>query len=67
MRIPKHNEKKKNKKTTTCVNDEGVLTRKREQLFILTRKCFDVKFLADTFGISPVLVPRTVIFSSMAF
>ena len=53
MRIPKHNEKKKNKKTATCVNDEGVLTGKREQLFILTRKCFDVKFLADTFGICP--------------
>ena len=42
MRIPKHNEKKKNKKTATCVNDEGVLTGKREQLFILTIKCFDV-------------------------
>ena len=52
--------KRKTKKNSTCVYNEGVLT-KREQ-FILTlvrtRKGFDVKFLADTFGISPGQVSR---------
>lgn len=51
---------KRKKKNSTCVYNEGVLT-KREQ-FILTlvrtRKGFDVKFLADTFGISPGQVSR---------
>ena len=53
-------EKRKTKKKATCVNDEGVLS-KREQ-FILTlvrtRKGFDVKFLADSFGISPGQVSK---------
>ena len=35
MRIPKHNEKKKNKKTATCVNDEGVLTGKGSNFLFL--------------------------------
>ena len=52
--------KRKTKKKATCVNDEGVLS-KREQ-FILTlvrtRKGFDVKFLADSFGISPGQVSK---------
>lgn len=51
---------KRKKKNSTCIYNEGVLT-KREQ-FILTlvrtRKGFDVKFLADTFGISPGQVSR---------
>ena len=41
MRIPKHNEKNKNKKTATCLNDEDVLTRKREQLLMLRSFPFD--------------------------
>ena len=52
--------KRKTKEKATCVNDEGVLS-KREQ-FILTlvrtRKGFDVKFLADLFGISPGQVSK---------
>ena len=52
--------KRKTKKKVTCVNDEGVLS-KREQ-FILTlvrtRKGFDVKFLADSFRISPGQVSK---------
>ena len=45
--------KRKRKKKATCVNNEGVLS-KREQFIltlVLTRKGFDVKFLTDSFGI----------------
>ena len=52
--------KRKTKKKATCVNDEGVLSKREQSILTLvrTRKGFDVKFLADLFGISPGQVSK---------